>query len=152
VSEDLEVRHKSAEATVTQFRYQSPEEEITTKGIVTLAKTDLLRGVVQIVKRGGGENNLHYHSGIDSFWMVLKGRARFYGPDDALIGEFGPLEGTISPRFARYWFENAGDGDLELLQVMAFTQKGSEMGDSGRTNVSDERIDHSSITFLDART
>mgnify|MGYP003694430529 CR=1 FL=1 len=59
-----------------------------------------MRGAVQVVKKHGGENNLHYHTTSASFWMVLKGRVRFYGPDDVLIGEFGPHEGTITPRYA----------------------------------------------------
>ncbi|MCZ6848853.1 MAG: hypothetical protein O7F75_08410 [Alphaproteobacteria bacterium] len=42
-----------------------------------------IRGVVQIWKKGG-ENNLHYHAGTDSLWIVLNGKARFYGPDDGL--------------------------------------------------------------------
>ena len=43
-----------------------------------------------------------------------------------VIGEFGPNEGTITPRYARYWFENVGDEDLEILQVGAY-------GDASRT-------------------
>ena len=84
-----------------------------------------MRGVVQVVKKNGGENNLHYHTGIASFWMVLKGRVRFYGPGDVVIGEFGPHEGTITPRFSRYWFENVGEDDLEILQVAAFGSESS---------------------------
>ena len=37
-----------------------------------------------------------------------------------VLGEFGPHEGMITPRFSRYWFENIGDEDLEILQVAAF--------------------------------
>ena len=63
------------------------------KGFIALCRTDIMKGVVQVVKKNGGENNLHYHTGMDTFWMVLKGRVRFYGPDDVVIGEFGPHEG-----------------------------------------------------------
>ena len=62
-----------------------------------MTQTSRIRGVVQIVKKDGGENNLHYHTNSDSLWMVLKGRIRFYGPNDEVIGEFGPQEGTITP-------------------------------------------------------
>jgi mannose-6-phosphate isomerase-like protein (cupin superfamily) len=89
------------------------------------------------VKKNGGENNLHYHSTSASFWMVLKGRVRFYGPGDVLIGEFGPHEGTITPRYSRYWFENVGDDDLEILQVSAFSEGART---SGRTDVSAQRF------------
>ena len=74
-----------------------------------------MKGVVQVVKKHGGENNLHYHTRMDTFWMVLKGRVRFYGPGDVVLGEFGPHEGMVTPRYSRYWFENIGDEDLELL-------------------------------------
>ncbi len=85
-----------------------------------------MRGVVQVVKKNGGENNLHYHTTSASFWMVLKGRVRFYGPDDVLIGEFGPHEGTITPRYSRYWFENVrrrGPGDPAGVGVLGRRQE-----------------------------
>jgi mannose-6-phosphate isomerase-like protein (cupin superfamily) len=105
---------------------------------------------VQVVKKDGGENNLHYHSGIASFWMVLKGRVRFYGPGDVVIGEFGPMEGTITPRFSRYWFENCGEGDLEILQVAAF---GSEkLEKSGRTDVSPQKFQTGSAQHFQQNT
>ena len=108
------------------------------KGFVNLGRKDIVRGVVQVVKKNGGENNLHYHTSSASFWMVLKGRVRFYGPDDVVIGEFGPNEGTITPRYSRYWFENVGDEDLEILQVSAFSEGAKE---SGRTDAAPQRFE-----------
>lgn len=110
--EDLLRQHETAEANPKTFSYARPSGQHAAKGRVNLGRKDIVRGVVQIVKKHGGENNLHYHTSSASFWMVLKGRVRFYGPDDAVIGEFGPNEGTITPRYARYWFENIGDEDL----------------------------------------
>ena len=49
----------------------------------------------------------------------------------------GPHEGTITPRYARYWFENVGDEDLEILQVSAFSEGARS---SGRTDVSEQRF------------
>ena len=69
--------------------------------------------------REGGDNNLHSHKGMDGFWMVLKGRVRWHGPD-GVIGEFGAHEGIVMPRNSRYWFESVGEDTLELLQVVAF--------------------------------
>ena len=46
-------------------------------------------------------------------------------------GEFGPHE-SINPRVCRYWFENIGEDDLELLQVAAYVDGAT---DGGRTNV-----------------
>ena len=131
-----------------KFSYSKPDGVSAGKGMVALGRKDIVRGVVQVVKKNGGENNLHYHSGIASFWMVLKGRVRFYGPDDVVIGEFGPLEGTITPRFSRYWFENIGDDDLEILQVAAFSSEKLEK--SGRTDVSEQRFKTGTAQYFQA--
>ena len=104
---------------VQMFRYERPEVT-TPKGIMKLAQTDLVKGAIQIVRRGG-DNNLHSHAGADTFWMVLKGRARFYSSDEDVISEFGPYEGIVTPRGTPYWFESADENeDLELLQVAAY--------------------------------
>ena len=104
----------------TTFSYKKPDQLSGDKMIVELAKSDLIRGRVQIVRRGG-ENNLHSHEGMDGFWMVLKGRVRFYGPGDEVIGEFGQHEGILLPAGEQYWFESCEGGeDLELLQMGAF--------------------------------
>jgi hypothetical protein len=76
--------------------------------------------LVQVFKKGGGERTLHSHKHFDGFWMVLRGRADFYGEGDVLIASLGPLEGVLVPRELPYWFENGADEDLELLQVEAF--------------------------------
>ena len=101
------------------FRYQKPDGQTEAKAIVSLCQTDIIRGAVQVV-REGGDNNLHSHTGMDGFWMVLKGRVRWYGPGDEVLGEFGVHEGIVMPRGAQYWFESIGEDELELLQVVAF--------------------------------
>ena len=64
---------------------------------------------------------------FDGFWMVLAGRVRFYGPGDALIGEFGKYEGILIPRGEQYWFESASDDEeLEILQMAGF-EKGAKI-------------------------
>ena len=136
--EELLKRHQAAEANPVTFSYVRPSGVNSGKGRVDLGRKDIIRGVVQVVKKNGGENNLHYHSRSASFWMVLKGRVRFYGPGDAVIGEFGPNEGTVTPRYSRYWFENVGDEDLEILQVMAYSE-GADT--SGRTDVDAQKFD-----------
>jgi mannose-6-phosphate isomerase-like protein (cupin superfamily) len=131
-NEDLEQRHQEAQSRITTYSYSKPDGVTAGKGFIALSRTDIMKGVVQVVKKHGGENNLHYHSRMDTFWMVLKGRVRFYGPGDAVIGEFGPHEGLVTPRYCRYWFENVGDDDLELLQVAAYANGAT---DGGRTSV-----------------
>ena len=103
----------------TLFSYKKPENLKGGKGIVQLAESDIIRGRVQIV-REGGENNLHSQTGMDGFWMVLRGRVKFYGPGDELIAELSQHEGILLPRGTEYWFESSGDDDLELLQMAAF--------------------------------
>lgn len=112
-----------------KFSYKKPESQETAKAITSLCQTDIIRGAVQIVKEGG-DNNLHSHTGMDGFWMVLKGAVRFYGAGDEVLGEFGVHEGIVMPRSAEYWFESCGDEDLELLQVVAFDR-----------DVKNERVD-----------
>ena len=123
------------------FSYKCPDSS-TGKGIVRLARTDTLRCNVQIVKKNGGENNMHYHSNGDSFWMVLKGRVRFYGPGDVVTGEYGPMEGVCTPAYSRYWFENCGDDVLEILYISGLTN--AKIGVSERIDLEAQRFKHGS--------
>ena len=145
--EELAQLHDEAEAMVATFHYAKPEGIAAGKGRVMLASAKNIRGVVQIVKKDGGENNLHYHTNSDSLWMVLKGRIRFYGPDDRVIGEFGPQEGTITPAYSRYWFENVGEGEAEILQVMSMH---NPRENSGRTDVAPQRFKIGEMEHYDA--
>jgi mannose-6-phosphate isomerase-like protein (cupin superfamily) len=147
--EEMLKRHQAAEATVKSYHYEKPSGGKSAKGRVNLGKSDNIRGVVQIVKKNGGENNLHYHTTTASFWLVLKGRVRFYGPGDVLIGEFGPHEGTITQRYARYWFENCGEDDLEILHVAAYAEGAN---DSGRTDAAPQRYKLGTAQKFDAVT
>jgi mannose-6-phosphate isomerase-like protein (cupin superfamily) len=144
--DSLEVRHQAAEADPITFSYAKPTGVNSAKGFINLGRKDIVRGAVQVVKKNGGENNLHYHTNSASFWFVLKGRVRFYGPGDVLIGEFGPNEGTITPRYSRYWFENCGEEDLEILQVAAFSEGAKA---SGRTDVSEQKFQISTAEHFD---
>ena len=145
--EDLLKRHEAAEADWVSFKYAKPDGVGAGKGFVSLGRKDIVRGAVQVVKKHGGENNLHYHTSSASFWMVLKGRVRFYGPGDVVLGEFGPNEGMITPRYSRYWFENVGEEDLEILQVSALSEGAKT---SGRTDVSEQRFKIDSAEHFNA--
>lgn len=140
MSPEEEARHVAAEEKVQSYKYERPQiPGGANKGLVRLCGTGMTKGIVQIIQ-AGGENTLHYHDAMDSFWMVLKGRVRFYGPGDKLLGEYGPMEGLITPAGARYWFEKASDDDLELLQVASYEQDASRArrvavdGDKPKTN------------------
>ena len=129
----LAALHEAADAMSATFSYAKPQAFDAARASVKLAETDMMRARVVVLKPGQGENNLHYHTRSDSFWMVIKGKAAFYGPGDEPIGEFGPMEGTTTPRYFRYWFENAGDGDLEMLHVFAHAEPGKAQK-TGRTD------------------
>ena len=103
---------------VQPFRIAIPEGPAKKK-VIRLARTDRMIGILQVLK-SGGENNLHSHAHFDGFGFVLKGRVRFYGDDDVVIGEYGPYEGVMVPRHVPYWFESVGDEELHLLQVESF--------------------------------
>jgi len=118
------------------FKYAKPETS-TRKTFVKLARTDRLMAWVQVLS-SGGENNLHSHGHLDGFWMVLKGRARFYGDGDKLLADLGPHEGIMVSRDFRYWFESASPEPLELLQVEA-----ADIPMPDDKAVLDDRKDHS---------
>ena len=123
--------HLEAESNLVKFSYNKPEGFDRAKVSVRLGGTDILRGQVQVIHEGG-ENNLHYHTRVDGMFTVLSGKIRFYGPGDEVIAECGPMEGVIIPRNARYWFDNVGEGDAEVMLVQGFHEPGAKM--SGRTN------------------
>ncbi len=129
------------------FKYDKPPAQETAKAIVGLCQTDIIRGAVQVIKEGG-DNNLHSHTGMDGFWMVLKGRARWYGPGDEVLGEFGVHEGIVMPRNAQYWFESCGDEDLELLQVVAFDRHVK----NARVDVDAQKFDVGSVQRFNGKT
>lgn len=103
------------------FKYEKPEFDGVKKSI-ELCRSDLLKGLIQVVKQGG-ENNLHTHTGDDAFWMVLSGAVKFYGEGDKVIAELKKHEGIMIPRGFMYWFESASDEPLEILRVSAHDQK-----------------------------
>jgi mannose-6-phosphate isomerase-like protein (cupin superfamily) len=129
------------------FSYRKPAGQQQAKAIVSLCQTDIIRGAVQVI-REGGDNNLHSHTGMDGFWMVLKGRARWYGPGNQVLGEFGPHEGIVMPRNAQYWFESCGAEELELLQIVAFDRSVR----NERVDVEPQKFDVEAVDRFNART
>ena len=121
-AEKKEAFHLAAEALIHNFAFTRPDIEFPNqkkKIHVKLAGTNSVRAAIQILKEGG-ENNLHYHPNMDLIYMVLKGRIRFYGPGDKVLGEFGPTEGLLIPENSRYWFESVGTDEAHLLQIAGF--------------------------------
>ena len=139
-------RARKVPRTPQKFRYQKPTDIVSGKSIMSLCQTDIIRGAVQVLKEGG-DNNLHSHTGMDGFWMVLSGRVRFYGPDNEVLGEFGVHEGIVMPRNSQYWFESCGEDDLELLQVVAFDREVK----NERVDVAPQKFDVEAIVRFDGR-
>lgn len=111
------------------FRYERPEGDAP-KEIAHLAHMDSFKADIQLVGEDGA-NNMHAHTGNDGFWMVLAGKARFYGDGDEVLDELEPNEGIVIPRGLKYWFESVGEEDLEILHVASFHE-----------TIEDHRIDH----------
>ena len=116
-----EAFHEAAEAKVHPFKFDLSDVNVPQdkKLHVKLAGTDSTRASVQILHEGDG-NNLHYHPNMDLIYMVLKGCIRFYGPGDAILGEFKQNEGLLLPENARYWFESVGKEEAWLLQIAGY--------------------------------
>jgi quercetin dioxygenase-like cupin family protein len=116
-----EAFHEAAEANVMPFKFEVPNVEIAPgkKIHVKLAGTDNCRASVQVL-RNGGDNNLHYHPNMDLIYMVLKGKVRFYGPGDKILGDFSPEEGLLLPENSRYWFKSLGEEEAWLLQIAGY--------------------------------
>jgi mannose-6-phosphate isomerase-like protein (cupin superfamily) len=70
----------------------------------------------------GGENALHAHPGEDHTFVILMGKARFFGKDGE-ISELGRNEGIMIPRGAFYRFESCGDEPLVLLRIGTENEK-----------------------------
>ncbi len=104
---------------ILPLKYERPQTLDRPKVSVSLANSDILRVGVQIVQPKGGETNMHAHQGLDSTWLVLSGRANFYGYGDTLIMEAGVNEGVFIPKGVPYWFEAAGEEPLEILHITA---------------------------------
>ena len=75
----------------------------------------------------GGENELHAHPHEDHTFVVLQGKARFYGP----AGEektVGPNEGVLLPRGTYYWFQVFSEEPLVMVRIGALSGEGDRFG------------------------
>ncbi len=128
------------------FSYRPPPAPDRGKVVVKLCETPLLRGRVHML-RGDAAENLHSHAGIDGFWFVLRGRVRYYGPDDALLAELGPEQGILVPQRTAYRFESVGDEPCELLQVLAYDRSGPV----DRRDHAPRNYERRDVSFVDGR-
>ena len=121
----------------TPFKVGKIEVPLLTKGkfIGDLGlKTDTLSVSVQVVAPKEGETNLHSHPATDSTWVVLDGKATFWGTeDDVLIAELDKNEAIMIPEGQPYWFKCSSDEPLVILHITART-KNYVPGQSTRIN------------------
>ena len=63
----------------------------------------------------GGENELHAHVHEDHMFLVLQGKAAFYGPkgEEHIVGKH---EGVNLPMGTYYWFKSVGDEELVMVR------------------------------------
>jgi mannose-6-phosphate isomerase-like protein (cupin superfamily) len=80
-----------------------------------LAATDQLTLVLKVYA-SGGENELHAHPQEDHAFVVLQGRAAFFGPAGEQL-TLMPLQGIMLPRGSLYRFHAEGEEPLVLLRV-----------------------------------
>ncbi len=72
-----------------------------------------------------GENELHAHTNEDHTFIVLQGRATFYGPkgEERTIGLH---EGVMLPHGTFYWFKATSDEPLVMLRVGGAAGEGTD--------------------------
>ena len=97
--------------------------ELLEKGSKTrlLARTDNLWMQIRCYSPFEGENAMHAHHHQDHSFVVLQGKARFYGP----LGETWDLtrnDGIMLPAGAYYCFENSGDEPLVVMRIASITR------------------------------
>jgi len=123
------VTEKTTIAPFQVFQTEPPRIE-SGKEFGFLARSDISNLSWQVVA-GGGENNLHAHTGSDEIWFVLEGEVTFYTEGDREVAKLGRWGGLLIPRGAPYWFESSGSEPLVILRFGAKAQ-----------NEKDGRIDY----------
>ncbi|MGH7174689.1 MAG: cupin domain-containing protein [Gemmataceae bacterium] len=76
----------------------------------------------------GGENVLHRHPNEDHVFIVLSGRAVFFGPNGEMR-EIGRNSGVFLPRTALYSFRAREEEPLVMLRVGAAVVPGADVND-----------------------
>lgn len=87
---------------------------------------------------------------MDGVYYVVKGRAKFYGEGDVVIGDVGPNEGMLITRGFKYWFESTGDEALQILLVHAFDRSmNADQIDNDRVDHEAKRSSHVDGTYVE---
>ena len=89
---------------------------------ILMAKAGGMEVVLKTYAKAG-ENELHAHLTEDHTFIVLQGKAEFYGPSNE-IRAIGANEGVLLPRGTFYWFRSCGDDPLVMARIGAATEPG----------------------------
>jgi mannose-6-phosphate isomerase-like protein (cupin superfamily) len=95
-----------------------------------MAKTKNMWATLKVYA-SGGENTLHAHPHEDHTFLVMQGRAVFFGPDGQ-GNEIGPLEGIMLPAGSLYHFHAIEGEPLVLFRVGC---RSDDADVAGRTNI-----------------
>ena len=82
-----------------------------------LARTETM-GIKIKCYAQGGENALHTHPGQDHTFIVLAGKAKFYGVDDD-ITELNRNQGILIPEGLYHYFSSCGEEPLVMMRISA---------------------------------
>ena len=96
------------------------------RSLKPLAETESLWSWVKVYA-SGGENVLHAHTNEDHLFIILAGKAVFYGPNGE-ERELGRNEGLMLPAGTLYYFHASSEEPLVLLRVGARAKDG-DIGD-----------------------
>ena len=88
----------------------------------TLARTKAMSIRIKCYAEGG-ENALHTHPGQDHTFIVMAGKAKFYGVDGE-VTELTRNQGILIPEGFYHYFSSCGDEPLVMLRISAEKRKG----------------------------
>jgi quercetin dioxygenase-like cupin family protein len=111
----LDEKAKRTTPSFFRVRAELPDQGRTN---IVLGATPLL-SVVLKTYASGGENEMHAHPNEDHLFVILQGRAKFYGPNDEMR-IVDKNECVLLPRNSFYWFQAIeGEEALVMLRVGA---------------------------------
>ncbi|MDJ0687561.1 MAG: cupin domain-containing protein [Xenococcaceae cyanobacterium MO_188.B32] len=87
----------------------------------TLARTKAMSIRIKCYAQGG-ENALHTHPGQDHTFIVMAGKAKFYGVDGQ-VTELTRNQGILIPEGFYHCFSSCGDEPLVMLRISAEKRK-----------------------------
>jgi mannose-6-phosphate isomerase-like protein (cupin superfamily) len=98
---------------IQTFQFAQPEFA-GPRAVVELCRGDSFGGEVQVLRPGAG---LDAGGAAEELWFVVRGRSRFLGQRQTLVGQFGAGDGFLLPASASVRVESVGPDDLAALRL-----------------------------------